>query len=88
MDTADLLNEVSRDVGKYIWFLEAHLQSQQRGQPAGVSQQYQGQVQGVGTQQAGSETQATAAAGQIAGTRAGAGGMQSGATQGQSFQRQ
>lgn len=26
-DTADLLNEVSREVTQYLWFLEAHLQS-------------------------------------------------------------
>lgn len=27
-DTADLLNEISREVSQYLWFLEAHLQSQ------------------------------------------------------------
>lgn len=26
-DTADLLNEISRDVSHYLWFLEAHLQT-------------------------------------------------------------
>ena len=26
-DTADLYTEVSRDVDKYLWFLEAHLQA-------------------------------------------------------------
>jgi starvation-inducible DNA-binding protein len=34
-DTADLLNEVSRDVSKSPWFLEAHLQ----GAPGGASRQ-------------------------------------------------
>lgn len=28
VDTADLLNEVSREVSKQLWFLEAHLQTQ------------------------------------------------------------
>jgi starvation-inducible DNA-binding protein len=28
VDTADLLNELSRDVSQYLWFLEAHLQTQ------------------------------------------------------------
>jgi starvation-inducible DNA-binding protein len=38
VDTADLLNEVSRDVGKQLWFLEAHLQQsggQATAPPAG-----------------------------------------------------
>ena len=36
LDTADLLNEISREVGEQLWFLEAHLQGQQPtgGQPA------------------------------------------------------
>lgn len=35
LDTVDLLNEVSRDVSKSLWFVEAHLQEQpgQIGQP-------------------------------------------------------
>lgn len=28
LDTADLLNEVSRDISKQLWFVEAHLQGQ------------------------------------------------------------
>ena len=28
IDTVDLLNEVSREVSEYLWFLEAHLQNQ------------------------------------------------------------
>lgn len=28
LDTADLLNEISRDVSKALWFLDAHLQTQ------------------------------------------------------------
>lgn len=28
LDTADLLNEISREVTKYLWFVEAHLQGQ------------------------------------------------------------
>jgi starvation-inducible DNA-binding protein len=35
LDTADLLNEVSRDVSKALWFLEAHLQPQHQGGNAG-----------------------------------------------------
>lgn len=35
VDTADLLNEISRDVSKYLWFLEAHLQTQPIGANAG-----------------------------------------------------
>jgi starvation-inducible DNA-binding protein len=27
VDTADLLNEISREVSKHLWFLEAHLQT-------------------------------------------------------------
>lgn len=30
-DTADLLNEVSREVSKHLWFLEAHLQTEPVG---------------------------------------------------------
>lgn len=30
-DTADLLNEVSREVSQHLWFLEAHLQSRPAG---------------------------------------------------------
>ena len=26
-DTADLFTEISRDVDKYLWFVEAHLQA-------------------------------------------------------------
>jgi len=33
LDTADLLNEVSRDVTKAQWFVESHLQSPQSGAP-------------------------------------------------------
>jgi len=39
LDTADLLNEVSRDVSKALWFLEAHLQSPQQGTGAASAQQ-------------------------------------------------
>lgn len=35
LDTADLLNEVSRDVSKALWFLEAHLQGQSTGMQGG-----------------------------------------------------
>ena len=35
LDTADLLNEVSRDISKALWFVEAHLQ----GQGVGATQQ-------------------------------------------------
>ncbi|WP_123538537.1 DNA starvation/stationary phase protection protein Dps [Halosimplex salinum] len=35
LDTADLINEVSRAVAKSLWFLEAHLQSALPAQPAG-----------------------------------------------------
>lgn len=45
LDTADLLNEVSREVSKSLWFVEAHLQQGQTGgqqqQSAGVQQQQQ-----------------------------------------------
>jgi len=30
-DTADLLNEISREISHYLWFLEAHLQTQPVG---------------------------------------------------------
>lgn len=33
LDTADLLNEVSRDVSKALWFVEAHLQGPEGVQP-------------------------------------------------------
>jgi len=44
LDTADLLNELSRNVSKSLWFVEAHLQGAQQGQQGmqaaqGVSQQ-------------------------------------------------
>lgn len=40
LDTADLLNEISREIGKYRWFLEAHLPvHQQQGQTSGGHQQ-------------------------------------------------
>jgi starvation-inducible DNA-binding protein len=32
-DTADLLNEISREVSKHLWFLEAHLQTQPHARP-------------------------------------------------------
>jgi starvation-inducible DNA-binding protein len=38
LDTADLLNEVSRDVSKALWFLEAHLQGQNGTQGGGTGQ--------------------------------------------------
>ncbi|WP_424020021.1 DNA starvation/stationary phase protection protein Dps (plasmid) [Halorientalis pallida] len=34
-DTADLLNELSREVSQYLWFLEAHLQTQPTAQGQG-----------------------------------------------------
>jgi starvation-inducible DNA-binding protein len=49
VDTADLLNEVSRDVAKYLWFLEAHLQSQPVSGSAGGGMQQQ-QLQGGASQ--------------------------------------
>ena len=57
LDTADLLNEVSRDVSKALWFVEAHLQrtgaQQQQGaavrQPdTAIQQQRRGAVQQAG----------------------------------------
>jgi starvation-inducible DNA-binding protein len=41
LDTADLLNELSREIGKYLWFLEAHLPIQAVGSQMGGSQQQQ-----------------------------------------------
>jgi starvation-inducible DNA-binding protein len=37
VDTADLLNEVSRDVSKALWFVEAHLQGPAAA-PGGIPQ--------------------------------------------------
>ena len=37
LDTADLLNEVSRDVTKALWFVESHLQGPQSGGQSGVT---------------------------------------------------
>jgi len=65
LDTADLLNELSRDVSKSLWFVEAHLQGGHGGQGAigQQSQQIAGgrsgiggaqQVAGSGSQQIGS----------------------------------
>lgn len=34
VDTADLLNEISRSIGTYVWFLEAHLQGRPTDAPA------------------------------------------------------
>jgi len=48
LDTADLLNEVSRDVSKALWFVEAHLQGP-RGSTAGG-----GTTQSLGATQGGS----------------------------------
>lgn len=45
VDTADLLNEISREIGKQLWFLEAHLQSHQ-AQPPATNQQTQMNTQG------------------------------------------
>jgi len=62
VDTADLLNEVSRDVSKYLWFLEAHLQDTPavagQGEQGGTGQLGSGQQfggQGTGGQQFGSQ---------------------------------
>lgn len=38
VDTADLLNEISREVGEQLWFLEAHLQGQPVQGQAGAAQ--------------------------------------------------
>ena len=38
LDTADLLNEISREVSHYLWLLEAHLQDQPQGQVWGGGQ--------------------------------------------------
>jgi starvation-inducible DNA-binding protein len=43
IDTVDLLNEVSREVSKALWFVEAHLQGPPMAQGPGV--QGQGQMQ-------------------------------------------
>lgn len=64
LDTADLLNEVSREVTKDLWFLEAHLQTQPiaqaggqaaTGSSVGRGQQFQ-QPQGSQGQQFGGGT--------------------------------
>lgn len=39
VDTADLLNEISREVGEQLWFLEAHIQGQQTPEGRQPSQQ-------------------------------------------------
>ena len=46
LDTADLLNEISREIGRYRWFLEAHFITQPTG---GVGST--GQQPGIGDQQ-------------------------------------
>ncbi|QLG29802.1 DNA starvation/stationary phase protection protein Dps (plasmid) [Halorarum halophilum] len=46
LDTADLLNEISREVGRYRWFLEAHFITQPTGSEGSVGQQ-----PGIGDQQ-------------------------------------
>lgn len=63
-DTADMLNEISREVSQQLWFLEAHLQTQPTssipagggqgmgGQGMGGSQQMTDQQAGGGWQQA------------------------------------
>jgi starvation-inducible DNA-binding protein len=55
LDTADLLNEVSRDVSKSLWFIEAHLQGQTAraggGQPGG------GQLTGIQSATFGGQSQ-------------------------------
>lgn len=38
LDTADLLNEVSREVSKMLWFVEAHLQGESIEEKAGLQQ--------------------------------------------------
>lgn len=46
LDTVDLLNEVSREVSKALWFVEAHLQGQGTSQQgSGIGQQTQPQMQ-------------------------------------------
>lgn len=75
VDTADLLNEVSRDVSQYLWFLEAHLQTQPIG---GGSQATAGRAPtGRGTTgQAGTGQTATGQSGTSQGlTGQGAGGQ-------------
>ena len=37
VDTADLLNELSREGSQYLWFLEAHLQTQPTAQGQGTA---------------------------------------------------
>jgi starvation-inducible DNA-binding protein len=46
LDTADLLNEVSRDVSKALWFVEAHLQGPPAGPRQPTGQAVGGQVGG------------------------------------------
>lgn len=53
LDTADLLNEVSRAVSKALWFVEAHLQGAPATQMQGSSQRGgSSQVQGQGSSNA------------------------------------
>jgi starvation-inducible DNA-binding protein len=82
VDTADLLNEVSRDVSHFLWLLEAHLQTEpitgggRQGVSGGGGQRIGGGVQGGGFQEQGLQGQS--------------GGFQSGVRQettgGQGFQ--
>lgn len=50
LDTTDLLNEVSREVTKNLWFLEAHLQTQPAFIGAGGQQPMGGGQQPIGQQ--------------------------------------
>lgn len=52
LDTADLLNDVSREISKDLWFLEAHLQTRPI---SGGGQQQMGQAQQTGGQQMGQQ---------------------------------